>query len=204
MAKFKRFLKVFICVILFLGLVALLTCYCVMPERTKDAVDIVIEYINRPLPIVGISLATLFVFIYTIYSKTSFGKAQINQAKAQVKELEQEINKYKTYIYEIENKVVDYENEINIVVNGANQRIDFLCDKIVELCEKVPNAKVNALGNEIKEQYADKKATTNDYVMGAKAYSEEQVKELEQRIAELEELLNKVVNSYERKETTND
>lgn len=204
MAKFKRFLKVFICVILFLGLVALLTCYCVMPERTKDAVDIVIEYINKPLPIVGISLATIFVFIYTIYSKTSFGKAQINQAKAQVKELEQEINKYKTYIYEIENKVVDYENEINIVVNGANQRIDFLCEKIVELCEKVPNAKVNALGNEIKDQYADKKAITNDYVMGAKAYSEEQVKELEQRIAELEELLNKVVNSYERKETTND
>ena len=204
MAKFKRFLKVFICVILFLGLVALLTCYCVMPERTKDAVDIVIEYINRPLPIVGISLATLFVFIYTIYSKTSFGKAQINQAKEQVKELKQEINKYKAYIYEIENKVVDYENEINIVVNGANQRIDFLCDKLVELCEKMPNAKVNALGNEIKDQYADKKATTNDYVMGAKAYSEEQVKELEQRIAELEELLNKVVNSYERKETTND
>lgn len=205
MAKFKKFLKVFLCVVLFLGLVALLTCYCVMPERTKEAIDIVVEYLNRPLPIIGVSLITLFVFIYTLYSKTSFGKKQINEAKEEVKELKSKVNSYKEVIAEYKDQNENYQNEVNIVVNGANERIDYLCEQMVAICDKIPNAKVNALGHEIQEQYADKKATTNEMVLNVRDNGVEQVKLLEKRIAELEEILNKVVNDYEeRKETTND
>lgn len=204
MAKLKTFLKVFFSIVLFGLLIAAVVCYSLFPQETKLVLDLIVDYVNRPLPIVGISLATLFVFIYMIYSKTSFGKKSLLELESKIDKAKIEYEKTKNFVEKVNNNVIAHENEINIVVNGLTSKVDYLVESIVKVAKTSPNAKINALGEEIEKEYVNKKQETNDYVLGARAYSEEEIKKLEQKVAELEQLLDKVVNSYERKETTND
>ena len=199
----KKIIKISLCALLFSGLVALLVCYCVIPQETKSAIDIVIEYVNTPFGITGISIATFLVFAYKLFQLTSFGKKAINQAKEEVAKLEKkhnQLNKEYGSLVELQQK---YEEQVAILINGFDERVDFLFAKLKEIANTIPNAKINALVDEFEFGYKAIKEKTSDYVEGAKKYSAKDIEELESEVARLTKLLEKVVKENEEQETTN-
>lgn len=200
----KKIFKISLCALLFGGLIALITCYCVIPERTKESIDIVIGYINTPFGITGISIATFLVFAYKLFSLTSFGKKAINEAKELVSKLEKKHSELKKEYGSLEQALTKHEEEVAIIINGFDQRVDFLVKELKEVANTIPNAKVNALVENIESGYKEIKDKTNDYVDGAKKYSAEDIKQLENEVDRLTKLLEKVVKENEEQETTND
>ena len=63
----KKALKISAYSLIVCGIVALAICYIVIPERTKEAMDIVIGYVNRPLGIVCGTTITVGLVAYVIF-----------------------------------------------------------------------------------------------------------------------------------------
>ena len=55
----KKALKISTYILIVCGIVALGLCYIIIPDRTKSAIDIVVEYLNKPLGIAFGSTITL-------------------------------------------------------------------------------------------------------------------------------------------------
>lgn len=195
MAKFKKFLKVFIALTLIFGVGAYFICLGVMPERTKAFTDIVVDYLNRPLGIAFGCTITLGGIIYFFVAYTSIGKKTLNYLKGVVSETKAQsdnaIAKSKEY-YELAKKE---KEEIKVVLSGVYAKVDNLTDLLVKVCKTSPNAKINALGDDIynlKDNY--KQEINNDLAKidsNVEQYIEEKVdlKALQDKIDNLERLV---------------
>lgn len=158
----KKVFKIIISVLLFLGLIALICCYCIMPERTKESVDIVVDYMNRPLPIVGVSLIVFLGFIFNLYTKTSFGKKQYSKCYSEIEEVKRqnkELEKQNALLLEIVNSG-DKENVDRII--GVDTKVNELTNIVVEVANTIPNAKVNAIADKVKGGKDNGEETIND------------------------------------------
>lgn len=209
MKKFLKFLKVFVIVCLVLGALALVGCYIAIPEQTKNAIDIVMEYVNRPLPIIGVSLLTIGGVIYFIFSKTSFGKKSLNAIRSEFKDFTEETNHKVEVAKEYCEKAEQTKEEIKAILGAYTSEIDNLTNYLVKVCETSPNVKINAIGKEITDKINGIKTTLNEELSkidtNIKEYVEEKVnvKELKEQILALEELV-KGLGVHNGEETTND
>jgi len=195
MAKFKKFLKVSIALTLIFGVGAYFICLGIMPERTKEFTDIVIDYLNRPLGIAFGCTITLGGIIYFFIAYTSIGKKTLNYLKGIISETKAQsdnaIAKAKEY-YELAK--VEKE-QAHVIANNLCAKIDELTDKLAKVCETIPNKKVNELGQEIVEQKDNYKVEINNEIakveQGVENYIEEKVdlKALQDKIDNLERLV---------------
>lgn len=207
MAKFKRFIKVFCAITLILGVGAYFTCLGVMPERTKAFTDIVIEYLNKPLGIAFGCTITLGGLLYFFVAYTSVGKKTLNYLKSLFESLKERVEhgekRAKEY-YELAKKE---KEEIKVVLSGVYSKVDNLTDLLVKVCKTSPNAKVNALGDDIynlKDNY--KQEINNDLAKldsNVEQYIEEKI-DVKALANELNELKRKLEENYGEQETTND
>ena len=206
MTKFKRFLKVFCAITLILGVGAYFTCLGVMPERTKAFTDIVIDYLNKPLGIAFGVTITLGGIIYFFIAYTSVGKKALNYLKGIVfdtkAKVETETKKAQEY-YELAKKE---KEEIKVIASGVYTKVDNLTDLLVKVCETSPNAKIQALGNDIASCKNDYKENVSVELAkidsNVEQYIEEKI-DVKALADELNELKKKVENGY-GEETTND
>lgn len=88
----KKFIKWFLFWILVLGGVALAICYVAIPERTKSAMDIVVDYMNKPLFIGGgvvVTVGMVFFVLIKAYSHyvINNNKTELENYKSKVEEL---------------------------------------------------------------------------------------------------------------------
>jgi len=207
MTKFKRFLKVFCAITLILGVGAYFTCLGVMPERTKAFNDIVIDYLNRPLGIAFGVTITLGGLIYFFIGYTSVGKKALNYLKGIVfdtkAKVEAETKKAQEY-YELAKKE---KEEIKVVLSGVYAKVDNLTDLLVKVCKTSPNAKINALGDDIynlKDNYKQEINTELAKIdSNVEQYIEEKI-DVKELANELNELKRKLEENYGEQETTND
>ena len=110
----RKFLKWFIFgLVLTLG-VALLIGYCFFGDKTKAIVDVVIDYINRPLGIVcgtTITLGLVFYFVFSYVLQLSRDKAKLDREDFETrlaqkdKEHKEELNKLNEKIKELESSI---------------------------------------------------------------------------------------------------
>ena len=210
MGKFKRFLKVFLCITLVLGVGAYFTCLGCMPERTKAFTDIVIDYLNRPLGIVFGCTITLSGLIYFFVAYTSVGKKALNYLKGIVfdtkAKVEQETAKAKEYY---EQAKVEKE-QAKVIANGVCAKVDELTDKLAKVCETIPNKKVNDLAQEIVEKKDNYKVEINNEIAqldnGVETYIENKV-DMESKVNALSEQianLERLVAQYGEQATDNE
>ena len=206
----KKFVKIFLFVLFLLGIAALVVCYIVIPEQTKNAVDIVVDYVNRPLPIAGVSILTIGGVAYTIFSKTSFGKKQLNAIRKEFTELNGSFIEYKNGAEEYYNMALKTKEEVKAILSAYTSEIDNLTDKLVKVCETSPNKRINAIAKEITDKTNEIKTTLNTELekidSNITEYVEEKVdvKELQAQILALQEMLKGLgVQNGEREETTN-
>ena len=197
MTKFKRFLKVFLCITLVLGVGAYFTCLGCMPERTKAFTDIVVDYLNRPLGIAFGCTITLGGLIYFFIAYTSVGKKALNYLKGVVADTKAQsdnaIEKAKEYY---EQAKVEKE-QAKVIANGVCAKVDELTDKLAKVCETIPNKKVNDLAQEIVEKKDNYKVEINSEIakveQGVENYIENKVdlQALQEKIDNLERLVAK-------------
>ena len=89
------------------------------------------EFLNDPLPIVGVSILFILIFIWKIYSSSSVGVKQLNKIK---KDFERTENAVDEKIKHLEEKLKQLESE--------NEKLKHI---ISELMSIIPNKKVLAL-----------------------------------------------------------
>lgn len=135
MKKFMKIVKIIvICLAIALG-VAYAILYIVNPEQAKSILDTIMDYANRPLPIIGVSIGLVGYIALKIFSSTIYGKRNLIAAKAEYKE---ESSKAKAE-YE------SYKKELEATVSG-------LKEVIVKICETSPNKKIKSIGSSYAEK----------------------------------------------------
>ena len=195
----KKFIKWFLFSLFVCGSLALAICYMVIPERTKSAFDIVVEYLNRPLGVAFGTTITLGLVIGVVLKLVwDRHKDSIKQDISDYKQfIAQEKDKLEKSKLELESK----ENDIKALLSNYSTRIDNLTELIVKVCETSPNAKIKAIGVEIKTSQNEIKHDLEQKQELIEKYSDKELTEIFNKLADLE----KVVKTYgERKERTND
>ena len=195
----KKALKISTYILIVCGIVALGLCYIIIPDRTKSAVDIVVEYLNKPLGIAFGSTITLGLVLGIVLKLLwNAHKDSINKDITDYKAIiEQEKNKLALAKHELEIK----ESEIKTILGNYDTHIDKLTDLVVKVCETSPNAKIKAIAEEVKCVKVELAQELEQKKEIAIKYSDDQIKTLLDKVNKLE----KVVKTYEqREETTND
>ena len=202
----KKFVKWFLFGLFLCGCIALVVCYMVIPERTKGAIDIVIEYLNTPIGIIGGTTITLgfvgFMVVKTLLKiKGDNFKKQLEEIKKAYEEKLALVKEYK----EQGDKAYEYAKGLVACVHG---RMDYIEKELIAMCQVIPNKKVNELGEKIEngslalkneqEQMLDKIDNNFDNYVN----EQDKVKKLESKVEYLVGIVEKVVN--DNGETTND
>ena len=199
----KKFIKWFLFSLLVSGGLALAICYMVIPERTKCAIDILIGYLNTPLGIVGGTTITLglvaYVIVKTLYEHYKHSiRNDLEEGKSFVEKQRKQAQDY----YE---NALKEKQEISDILGAYSKEIDNLKDNLLLLCDTIPNAKVKALGENIKSDSDRLKTELKEQLesneFGKALEEKDHIKELEDKFEEL----RKLVEQYgEREERTND
>lgn len=138
--------------------IAALICFHFWPNQTKTYIMTAWDWLNKPLPVVGVSTLFICILIWRVFASTSFGKKQINLFKKNAEETQHQFEslkaEYETKIRDFETIIENYQIELNKYREGG-----------AEVCKTIPNKKVKELGvkyyGEEREETVDNKATTN-------------------------------------------
>ena len=195
----KKALKISTYCLLVSIIIAIGLCYIIIPERTKWAFDIVVDYINRPLGIVCGTTITLGVVAYFVFSIiTTYRKTSVRQ---DIEKFSGLVESKSLELRKLESELKTKESEIKALLSNYSQRIDNLTELLVKVCETSPNAKIKAIGQDIYNTQVEIKHDLEQKQDLIEKYSDKELTELIEKVAEIE----KVVKTYgERKETTND
>jgi len=140
----KKALKIIGICALVLGGLAYLLCYIFLKEQTTYFTECVIDFINKPLPIIGVSLLVVLFFVYKVIVSTRFGKKALGEYQKKLDKAQKELDEYKLSIKE---EMALYKSKID----EYKQYSDMIKDYFVEFCELSHNVKVKQLGEKIKE-----------------------------------------------------
>ena len=201
----KKALKISLYCFVLSCIIALALCYIIIPERTKEAMDIVVGYLNKPLGIVCGTTVTLGLVAFVIFKLVmSAHKKSLEQKwNESVLSCEKEKEQAKAY-YE---QALKEKEHVQEMLNAYDERLNTQANAIVVVCNTIPNKKVNELALEFSEKATIQKEELKDKL---ESIENNYVSALEERVTlkDLQEQFNefkKVVESYgKREETTND
>jgi len=129
--------------------------YIVFPTQTEYYFNCVKDFINRPLPIVGISIGVICYFIYKFLKETRYGKKILNKFDDKIKEVEEKHQKIEA---ELEEKLLLAQQYIEVVEAKAKkceEKIGFYEEKLNKIAEITPNVKIKAILEEKQVEFAD-------------------------------------------------
>lgn len=131
--------------------VALGLCYFVfIPDQTKEWLSIAWQWLNEPLPVVGVSSLVIAFFIWKIFISSSFGKKKYNEVKNDISNLLDWLSKSEEEKEELKNEIKALEQKNKILIAYINQ-----------IKNAIPNKKVKQIA-EIKEDEEERKETINN------------------------------------------
>ena len=141
-AKTKKILTITLVVVISLLVVACVVCYFVIPTQFKDAIAIAWDWLNQPLPIVGISTIMVLFFAFKVFASSSFGKKQIKKIKEELAITKREQEDSKKELEELKQQILDIcrDYKTNSDKEEENRQAFF-----EELCRLIPNKKVKEL-----------------------------------------------------------
>lgn len=139
----KKAVKI-IALILTLSLLAFaIVSYCIWKEQTQQVIAKVVEYINKPLPIVGVSILILAGFVYKCIIATRFGKKALKEYQNALDETKRELAEKQK---EIDTTLKDYK----ITLEELSKELGFEKEILIQQLELSKNIKVQALAKKLK------------------------------------------------------
>lgn len=186
------------------GIVALSLCYIIIPERTRVAIDIVVDYLNRPLFIgCGCTITGGLVLGIIIKYVLKATKINIKEDLEETKKFNAEVVVNAQNYYE---KALQKEEEIKEICSHYEEEIIELKSSVLDICKTSPNKKINEIGIKLEDSLLkleeDTQKLQTSMQLDFAKYSEEKhkVDELQDKINELTEKLERLVESNEENE----
>lgn len=147
MKKFNKVLSIVLTILLAaLGIYVFIS-FIVNKDGTLYWINYIVDLLNRPLPIIGITTFAVLVFIWRVVVALKVGNKTIENIKAEYRRKQEEL--------ETDKEELEKEKEEN------KQEIEEMRKCIVYLCALIPNKKVNELGEKFEKGLEYGKETTN-------------------------------------------
>lgn len=143
----KKKLKIIGIIALACAIITCIVFYIVKPSDTKAFMNSVWDFLNKPLPIVGFTTLMVLVFVWKVIIASKYGKKALEKIET-------------TYQNKIE-LLNDEKEKIKQLENNCKNRISELEEILYNVCITIPNVKVNALGEKIKELEYGEQETNN-------------------------------------------
>lgn len=152
MNKFKKALKISLITLLVLSLAFVLVAYILWKDQTTYYVECVIDFINRPLPIIGVSIVIVGAFIYKCFVSTKYGKKALN-------EYQRKLDDTKRELADKEKQIDDVLHTFEVVLEENKELLGKYEEILKKSLEMSKNIKVQALANELKGEHYGEEET---------------------------------------------
>lgn len=129
--------------------------YILWKDQTTYIFECIIDFINKPLPIIGVSIAIIGIFVFKCFVASKYGKKALKEYQKALDETKQEFA----------NKEEELK-EFKIYLQAELEKYGLKQDKIKEILEKSlemsKNIKLKALANELKGETYGEEETNCD------------------------------------------
>lgn len=149
----KKKLKIALIIILALLGIFTIVSYILWKEQTLEVINRIIDFVNKPLPIIGVSIAIICLFVFKCFVATRYGKKALNDFKEENDVLKGQIDKLK--------KDIEHYHEL------VNEHITSMDDLVY--IDRKTLLKHLELSKNVKDKELIK------YLKGEKLYGEEEV-----------------------------
>lgn len=204
----KKFWKTALPILLVVASLTIGICYIVIPDEMKSATDTLIGYLNTPIGIGVGSTTTIGVVLYVIVK--SVGKYLVDNNKINLELFRQRIEELSSSAKEYEEKAQSYYENTKVILSEFSNKVDYLSEELAKVCETSPNAKVKALASEIRDsanqskQELVAKVEEIDRGLLTVVSAKPSIEELEQKIKDLTEKIEGLLEYGKEKEETHD
>lgn len=199
----KKVIKIIALSFIIALLIALGICYFTMPERTKEAAEVVIKFLNTPVGIIGGTTITVGIVIGLII-KLVYDRYR-NNVRNEINELKKEIYQKDREAHENYVNAEKTREEILSILSEYSQHLDYSTENLIKVCETIPNAKIKAIGKEINEHKFDyqQKVKENLFNIEEQFYAKEQenqsIESLSNQLSELQSHIERLEQKYGKK-----
>ena len=139
----KKALKIIIPTLLTILGIFYVVAYILWKDQTTYITECIINFINKPLPIIGVSTGVVLFFIYKCFVSTKYGKKRINEFKEENDNLRHEIAEYKQIV---DLALNNCENSVNELKNDIQETKEY----IIEGFELNKNIKVKEIAQKMR------------------------------------------------------
>lgn len=110
--------------------------YIVNKDLAEQIIAQLVDILNRPLPIIGVTTLAILIFIWKVIITTNYGKKKLAQYDEKVKEIEQAKE--------------DFENNANEKVEELLENLENIKKQLSHACELSTNKKIKDFGKELE------------------------------------------------------
>lgn len=158
MSKTKKILLAIFIPLIACIVIAGFVLYVLYPLETKQIAYQVWDWLNAPLPLIGISALALIIIVWKVIASTSFGKKKYKELKKDYETLKVE--------YEKKTKMLEtWNGHLENYYKGTQDNIDYLYGVIIEICKATPNKNVKQIGEKLygeeREETLNSETTEN-------------------------------------------
>lgn len=137
--KLNKVLTLVIVLLLVAAGVSLLVLYIVNKELALSIIETVKDFVNRPLPIVGLTTGAVLLFVWRLVVSTNYGKGKLAEYDEERKKLREE---HDAFVKDANAKIEELENNNKKLANDNAE----LKGLLVEVCSLSTNKKINDFG----------------------------------------------------------
>lgn len=142
MRKFIKVVEIIVIVLAVLCGAALIIGYAFFKDYTIEILTSIKDFINQPLPIVGVSILGLGLLLYEVVIRFNFGRRAIAKI---IEEKDKELNLLKEKQEDIE----EIKNYVCKILDIQNADIEETKAYLIELCNYSKNVKAKELAHKI-------------------------------------------------------
>ena len=129
--------------------------YILWKEKTTYIFECIIDFINRPLPIVGVSLVIIGAFVFKCFIASKYGKKALREYESSLEECKKELSDKEK---EIDDTLKGFENDLQLVI----KKNDEVKETLIKSLEMSKNIKLKALAMKLKGETYGEEETNCD------------------------------------------
>lgn len=148
----KKALKIIGIVLAVLLGIAIIVLRIVIPNEMSAIFDKVWEWLNQPLPIVGVSSIVFGFTIWKIFVSTSFGKKGVQKLENEFNELKHDMSVEEQEVSEMLEQTKMFAEETKLMLASFKEELDTFAEQLAVACETSPNKNVQAIAKTIRNK----------------------------------------------------
>ena len=129
--------------------------YILWKDQTTYIFECIIDFINKPLPIIGVSIAIIGIFVFKCFVASKYGKKALREYQKALDETKQEF-------VEKEKEMQEFKDILLEDLVKTNGQVYNVKQTLIKSLEMSKNIKLKALANELKGETYGEEETNCD------------------------------------------